>query len=200
MDVFYEESSIAQNAKKEVKKYRMMVIFAVIAGVLGGLMALLLLFTPIEDGKPNIPWLILWGGQALAFFALAFLFYRWRTRFNVSYDYSFVSGELRIARVINVNKRKLVTRFDVADMIQIGDVDSPSFDRFKSDPSTKTVYCTSNYEASEGKFFMYILTPDNGKKLYVLECREELLLQIMKFAKRTSLDRDYVAQAKKQQA
>ena len=82
-------------------------------------------------------------------------------------------------------------------MLQIGDVDSTSYDRLRSDPSTKNVICTSNDEASEGKFFMYILANYNGKKLFVLECREEMLVNIMKIAKRSVLDRDYVSQEKK---
>ena len=147
---------------------------------------------------PSVGDMILFGAQTLSFGGMWFVFFKWKSRTNVSFDYSFVSGELRISRVININKRKLLTRFEVEEMTQIGDVDSPSFDRFKADPSVKTVYCTSNVEAAEGKFFMYILINDNGKKLYVLECREELLMHILKFAKRTSLDRDYVMQEKKQ--
>ena len=119
-------------------------------------------------------------------------------RINISYDYSFVSGELRISKVINVNKRKLVARFDCEDMIQFGDVDNPSFERFRSDASTKTVICTSNEVAGPGKFFMYILAEYNGKKLFVLECREEMLINILKFARRNKLESDYVMQEKKQ--
>ena len=44
---------------------------------------------------------------------------------------------------------------------------------------------------------MYIHVDYNGKKLYVLECREELLVQMLKFMKRTALDRDYISQEKK---
>ena len=117
---------------------------------------------------------------------------------NVSYDYCFVSGEMRISRVININKRKLVARFDCEDIIQLGDVDNPSYDRFTSDPTTKTVVCTSNDTPAKGKFFMYILANYNGKKLFVLECREEMLMNILKFAKRNKLESDYVMQEKKQ--
>ena len=47
------------------------------------------------------------------------------------------------------------------------------------------------------KFFMYVCAQYNGKKLFVLECREELLMHMMKFVKRTVLDHDYVPQEKK---
>lgn len=192
MDVFYEESSIAQNASKASKRYNVLNVFFWIFVFIGAIMLIgFLLFLG------SIPLMIFFGLQAGTTAAIAFIFYRQKSRTNVSFDYTFVSGELRISRVINVNKRKLMTRFEVEEILQIGDVDSPSYDRFKADPSVKTVLCTSNEESQEGKFFMYILIGDNGKKLYVLECREELLMQIMKFAKRTALDRDYVPQEKK---
>jgi hypothetical protein len=82
-------------------------------------------------------------------------------------------------------------------MIQVGDIQNSSYERFRSDPSTKEIICTSNTEAAQGKFFMYILANDNGKKLYILECKEQLLVNIMKFAKRTVLESDYVSQEKK---
>lgn len=192
MDVFYEESSIAQNSNKGAKRYNVLNILFWICVFIGVIMLLGFLFF-----IPHVPSMIFFGLQVATCAGMAFIFCRWKSRTNVSYDYTFVSGELRISRVINVNKRKLMTRFDVADILQVGDVDSSSYDRFKADPSTKTVLCTSNEESQEGKFFMYILIGDNGKKLYVLECREELLMQIMKFCKRTALDRDYVPQEKK---
>ena len=123
---------------------------------------------------------------------------KWKKGINVSYDYCFVTGELRISKVFNVNKRKLVTRFDCAEILQIGDMDNSTYDRLKADPTTKEVFCTSNDMPSEGKFFMYILINDNGKKLYVLECRETLLINILKFAPRSVLESDYVMQEKKQ--
>ena len=193
MDVLYEESSTAKNASKGAKKYTVLNIlsfcflFLAIAATL-----FFVLFIP------SVGDMIFFGTSALSLFGCWFVLFRWKNSTNVSYDYSFVSGELRISRVININKRKLLTRFESDSIIQIGDVDSTSYDRFKADPNVKKIICTSNDEAAEGKFFMYILVEQEGRKLYVLECREELLLNIMRFAKRTTLDRDYVSQAKKQ--
>jgi hypothetical protein len=127
-----------------------------------------------------------------------FIFYKIKSRFNVSYDYCFVSGELRISQVFNINKRKLIARFDCADMIQVGDMENPSYERFRSDPNVKEIVCTPNIEPANGKFFMYILVDYNGKKLFLLECRENLLMNIMKFAKRSVLESDYVMQERKQ--
>lgn len=190
MDVFYEESSIAQNAKSGARKYRILHILSQVFLWIGILMIFIALMLPFDV-------LIFWFINVAMFFAIWFVLRRWKMNYNVSYDYCFVSGELRISKVVNVNRRKLVARFTTEEMIQIGDIDNPSFERFRSDPTSKTVICTSNVEATEGKFFMYILADYNGKKLFVLECREELLMHILKFAKRGTLESDYVMQEKK---
>ena len=192
MDVFYEESSVAQNSGKKEKKYK---IIHVVSVVVLAIMAVIIWFFILSIG--SIGDMIFFGLQALFWFGFWFLLHKWKSGVNVSYDYCFVSGDLRIAKVININKRKLVARFECSEIIQVGDVDSPAFERFRSDPMTKLVLCTSNDEASQGKFFMYIHVDYNGKKLFVLECREELLAQMLKFMKRTALEHDYVSQEKK---
>lgn len=196
METFYEESSLAANAKKGAKKYK---IYTYCSYVFMTLAVLTLIFTitfvPIKD---NLGGLLMSFATVLMFLGFWFFFNRLRANSNVSYDYCFVSGELRISKVINVNKRRLVAKFDVENILQLGDADSPSFDRFFADPASKNVVCTSNDVPSEGKFFMYILAEYDGKKLFVLECREALLMNIMKFAKRTALDHDYVMQDRKE--
>ncbi len=193
MDVFYEESSIAQNARKESRKYRILQIISNILLVLGFFSVFISCnILPIKD-------FLIWTLMiSLWFFVSWFVLFKLKNRYNVNYDYAFVSGELRIARVINTTKRKAVVRLQPEDIIQIGDIDNTAFAGFQADPNVKKVYCTSNVEAAEGKFFMYILANDNGKKLYVLECREELLMHILRFVKRTTLESDYVSQEKKQ--
>lgn len=192
MDVLYEESSLPKNGKKGAMIYKICQLASWFFYVFGGILAVFGLLTAISI--PNLIFNLLLAASQIGF---GFLLGWVKKRFNVSYDYCFVSGELRISKVININKRKVVARFETDDMLQIGDVDSTSYDRLRSDPSTKNVICTSNDEASEGKFFMYILANYNGKKLFVLECREEMLVNIMKIAKRSVLDRDYVSQEKK---
>ncbi len=193
MDIFYEESSIVKDSAKESKKYRTLNIVANIFLVIG--------FLSVFIGCNFIPtkqflwWVLLFCSW---FFVAWFIFFKWKSKYNVNYDYCFVSGELRIAKVINVNKRKPVVRIQPEEILQLGDIDNDSYDILQTDPNVKTVYCTSNVEATEGKFFMYILAAIEGeKKLFILECREELLLNILKFVKRSTLERDYVPQEKK---
>lgn len=197
MDVFYEESALPRDAKKGKIKYNIfngISIFFLICAILSLLSVLM-----IDISQNILPQVLFVGAMTLTNGVVWFGLFRFKQRFNLSYDYCFVSGEIRISKVINGHKRKLIVRLESAELIQMGDVEAPSFERFKTDPTIKTVICTPNDEAEEGKFFLYLLAENNGKKLFVIECREELLIHIMKFARRGTLDHDYVSQEKKKQ-
>lgn len=200
MDAFYEESAVNTSAKKESKRYKIFHIVSYIFLILAVIMLVsCIMYIPVGgSGSGMGAFSAMFGMQGAFFLACWFLFYKLKRRYNVNYDYCFVSGELRISKVFNINKRKLVTRIDCEDMIQVGDIDNSSYERFKADPTVKEVICTPNEVPSDGKFFMYVLANDNGKKLYVLECRELMLMNIMKFAKRGVLESDYVMQERKQ--
>ncbi len=190
MDVFYEESSITKDTVKAGKKYK---IFNIVSKVFLGLAIFWLVLVL------NMPFdlLVAWAFIEVWLLGTWFLFSKFKARFNVNYDYAFVSGELRIAKVFNVNKRKLITRLQAEDIIQMGDVENTAFENLRADPNTKLVFCTSNEVPAEDKFFMYLLVNDNGRKLYILECREALLMHVLRFVKRTVLESDYVSQEKK---
>ena len=203
MEAFYEESALNRNQASEKRIYQILHVVSMVFLSLGVVLAIAFLF--------NFPWIAptaedkalqlifgVVGFLGLLSFLTCFFFSKLKKRFNVSYDYCFVSGELRISKVFNVSHRRLVARIDSEDMIQIGDVDNPSYNRFKADPSINEVVCTPNFEPADGKFFMYVLASYNGKTLFLLECRENLLMNIMKFAKRSVLESDYVMQERKQ--
>lgn len=211
MDAYYEESAINRKESKEKKIYAIMnvvsYIFLAISIVLLINFIFNMPFKGLSAGASAEAQQLYAAQRSLAifsgffgvFFLLQwFLLSKFKTKFNVSYDYVFVSGELRISKVFNVNKRRLLARIDCADVLQVGDVDNSGYERLRSDPSTQEIVCTANDEPLSDKFFMYILANNAGKKLYVLECREVLLLNMMKFMKRTVLENDYIPQEKKQ--
>jgi hypothetical protein len=211
MDSFYEESAVNQKAKKQQTIFTILrivqIICIILAVIFGFLMSMTLQFSaPGQDapkeqieayqalqpvGLFSLFWMI-----SFILFAVLLIFVK--RKFNLSYDYIFVSGELRVAKVLNGMKRKLVCIFDRENILQVGDVDSVSYDRLRGTPGLKEVVCTPNVTPADGKFFLYILAQVDGiKKLYVLECREELLINMMQFLRRDILDRDYIPQAKK---
>ena len=211
MEAFYEESATNRNAEKGEKIYK---ILHYISWAILILAIFSLLFTgrnvPIrpKEGVENYEQAInsYLARRSLCMLLLAitiFLIAVWivlmyvKRRVNVSYDYIFVSGDLRIAKVFNINRRKLAVRINCEDIMQIGDVDNSSYERLASAPDVKPVFLTQNQEPGEDKFFMYILVNNGGKMLYVLECRENLLINIMKFTRRSALESDYVMQERK---
>ena len=210
MDVFYEESAVNANSEKGERRYRVIHIISMVALVVSiillvfGVLSFPISLAPdaTEEGKQMFEAGRFMAGfvivQGLLFLLFWFILSMVKKRINVSYDYIFVSGELRITKVFNINKRKGIDRISCDEMLQIGDLDNPSYARLASAPNTKTVYCTSNDKPATGKFFMYILVGGDMKTLYVLECREMLLMQILKFARRSVLESDYVMQEKKQ--
>ncbi len=211
MDVLYEECAVNQNSARGEKIYKILNIgyyICVILGVIGAI-TVIMNISFVDAGSLSAPeleayavtqsflflgvmTLVSFGGTAVALFFL-------KRRVNISYDYTFVSGELRIVKVFNVNRRKLVTRLQSDSILQLGDTENASFDRLAADPMNKKVFCTPNGEPKQGKFFMYIHASEPiGKRLYILECREELLVNILHFVKRGTLESDYVMQEKKQ--
>lgn len=217
MDVLYEESAVNANKQKGEKRHKIVSIITTVLGVLAILFLILFVYylyglflakkyTPTaEDLKEHqrklglIVAVTFLTGFLTFFFGSTWFFLRQiKKRINVSYDYTFVSGELRIAKVFNVNRRKFLYRISPENVLQVGDMDSDSYERLRLDPAIKQIVCTPNYTPQEGKFFLYIQTAENtGRKLYLLECREELLVNILRFVKRGTLATDYVSQDKK---
>lgn len=203
MDAFYEESALDRNGERGKRIYQILHIVSMIFLWVGVALSFVFLLNfrwqPTTDEERALQFFFGFiGVLSLLSWLTWFFFSKLKTRFNLSYDYCFVTGELRISKVFNGNRRKLVARIDCDDIIQVGDTDNPSYERFKADPAVREVVCTPNFEPADGKFFMYLLANYDGKRLFLLECRENLLINIMKFAKRSVLDSDYVMQERKQ--
>jgi len=205
LETFYEESAVNLEEKKQKTYYMIFHVVQIVFIVLAVVWVILLRnFLPIPDASKGQTFANVIGDWIFFFiFLLSFILGAvfgsiMKKRFNVSYDYVCVSGELRIAKVLNQRKRRLVARINPSDILQVGDMDSSSYDRLRATPGTKEIVCTPNIVAGSGKFFLYVLAMHEGeKKLFLLECREALLLNMMQFLRRDVLDRDYVPQAKK---
>lgn len=203
IESLYEESAVNLNERKHKIYYNILFTVQVIMIVLAciwGWFGINFIELPINgytfaDVLPG--WIFFFlllasfivGAVAASFF---------KKRFNVSFDYICVYGELRISKVFNQRKRKLVARIDPNSILQVGDVDSSSYDRLRTMPGLKETICTPNFAPADGKFYLYIYAQIEGvKKLFILECREALLLNLMQYLRRDILDRDYVPQDKK---
>jgi hypothetical protein len=195
MDIFYEESAVNRNSKRGAKTYAIFNVVSKIFLILTFMMGMAAFLSIPDCSAQNLTpeqqeglemaksWFGFCVIISLLFLSLFFYFNYVKSLCNVSYDYAFVTGELRIAKVFNVNKRKFIAKIDCNDILQIGRVDSSSFDRLSADPAVKQIVCTPNKETDAGKDFIYILAAQNGKKLFIIECRELMVGYMMKFVK-----------------
>ena len=205
MDIFYEESAINQKAKRREKLCTVLNILSKVFYVLAIIFLMIGIVNMPVCSPESVEGINMEEYEFAKFLFSTFIFFAVlfgfsgfylsyiRKIINVSYDYAFVSGELRISKVVSTTRRKLVARIDCNDMIQIGNVDSASYERCRLSPDTREIVCTPNKEPAEGKSFVYILAAHNGKTLFVLECRDLLLVNIFKFAKRSILASDYTS-------
>lgn len=105
-------------------------------------------------------------------------------KYLVDYDYTFVSGELRIAKVLNGIKRKLVAKIDCKDIFAMGKKSSNGFLRYKTMPDIKILTATPNelsQDADETIYFMGC-TYNGQKTLIIFEPSNNLLYNIKRFA------------------
>ena len=59
-------------------------------------------------------------------------------------------------------------------------------------PSVVKMIFTSNYTAADNKEFYYIVANINGdKKMYILECTEMFMVNVLKFSNKLVLEEDF---------
>ena len=204
-DALYEESALCARAQKEEKWYLAFQIIAIIFSVVSVLDAFFCFISlPAvihqyrTEGEEQLTTfgfavnLILMFGMLASFVLCAFLFFRFRKRFNVSYDYLFVEDELRVTKVFNGRKRKHLVTMKADSVLQIGYYEKPSFDRLAAGLNEKkTKFLTSNREPVGDKEFIYILHSASGiKTLYVIECRRMMLEYVVRGFGRTKFERE----------
>ena len=198
-ETFYEESAVSARSASEAKLYT---LFKVVAFVLFGIMAILLLLSfnivPFlleisrnsETGEVYTATRILvfvqYIGTIVLLFLAGFIFWRLKNRFNLSYDYTFVEDELRVSKVFNGRKRKFLKMFKTDQILKMGRCESDSFQRTCAGLGKKGVrFLTPNKAPVEGKEFFYLLYSTSLEKaVYIIEARVELVDILIRVAGR----------------
>lgn len=201
-DALYEESAQPLNSKKQARWYTAFHVLFIVFGVLA-VIHLFVCIMVLPGGVANLKeanagglaiafLIIMWLAPLLALALTSFLFFRLRLRFNVSYDYIFVTDELRITKVFNGRKRKHMITLEADHILQIGYCESESFERTCAGMERKKQkFMTPNREPAEGKEFIYILNSSSlGKTMYIIECRKEMLEHLVFAAGRNKFVRE----------
>lgn len=195
-EIFYEESAKIQEESSAARNYYIAKVFMVISYVLAVIWGVFCL-TFIIDLK-NILLSLIFSLIPLALFIVSgIILGKFKDKFYVDYDYTFVSGSIRFSKVIKNIKRKHIINFDTSDIEKIGLYGSELYEKYSKMPDIKTKILTSNSTPSEGKDFYYIVANVGGDKyVFIVECSELFIVNILKFTNRTVLDQEILNKKK----
>ena len=198
-DGFYEESAISARSDTESKLYNVFRITGIIFMVFGVVFGLIFSFPQIvsvlgDEELTNIGkiiYIVEWFLMLVFIVGIGVIFWFVKNRFNISYDYTFVEDELRITKVFGGRRRKFITTLKADRILQIGWVDSDAYDRALHGLSgKKPKLCTPNKEPLEGKEWIYVITSSSiEKSMYIIECRRQLLENLVFAAGRNKLEK-----------
>ena len=196
MDVFYEETAFCLNAKSEKRKYTILKILSVLFAVLAFLWLFLIFFgleiNSITEGNVLLN-VVFWLFPIIMNVFLSIGFGLLKNRHCLDYDYTFITGSIRISKVINTIKRKNLYNFETSSIEKIGKFDSDTYLGYANNKEIKKVVVTPNDTPSEGKDFYYFAV--NGlaeqKVLLILECSKTFIANVMKFTNRYVLEKDF---------
>ncbi len=143
---------------------------------------LFLLFLTFDSG-----FIVLTIANALFGVALFFL----KRRLYTFYDYTYISGEVRIIKLINGKTRRRFLIFDCKDVKLLGKVGSGTYDSLMNSTNYKVKMATPNGYRSENQLY-YVNLNNNGENiLLILECDEKFLSYIVSTRGKTIVEKDY---------
>lgn len=194
-EIFYEESAKIQEETSAARKYYIAKVFMVISYVLAVIWGIFCI--TFLDFK-NILLSLIFSLIPLALFIVSgIILGKFKDKFYVDYDYTFVSGSIRFSKVIKNIKRKHIINFDTSDIEKIGLFGSELYEKYSKMPDIKTKILTSNSMPSDGKDFYYIVANVGGDKyVFIVECSELFIVNILKFTNRTVLDQEILNKKK----
>ena len=192
-EVFYEETCVNSNYKSDLKKFRLLTILSIASFVFVGLWFFAAYWNlEVTTGNTilNILFILV---PMVAFFVTGLFLFKARSKFCVDYDYTFISGTLKFAKVINNKSRKFLFKFDTDKILRIGKAYSKEFDKILEDSTLKISLLTSNEEPDFGKELYYIYASFDGERqLLILECTKNFVVNVLNFCKRTVIDKELI--------
>ncbi len=192
-EVFYEESARTQDEKSAKVKYTIFRILSIISYVLlvFWIIAVFSFWEFKGDVKAILINVVIVLIPCAIFTASGIILGRIKNKFYVDYDYTFVTGSVRISKVIANIKRRNVLNFEVRDIEKIGKYDSETFNKYYRTPGINKMVLTSNVSPEDKKDFFYLVVNSSNKYLLVLECTETFIVQILRFTGRSILEEDF---------
>lgn len=119
------------------------------------------------------------------------IFFFWvKGKFYNFYDYNFVAGSIRIAKVVNNVKRRKCFLCETKDIENIGLVGGDAYLRYEKDKSYKKVFATPN--AVTDDFCYIVATVEGVKYLVYLEYDETFISCIFAYTGKKVFEKELI--------
>ncbi len=136
-----------------------------------------------------IDWHLVFYAVWFALGAVAFVLIK--KHFYNCYDLIFVSGEVRVIKVVNTKKRKKIAIFDSKDVFGAGRFGSETYEKFAASPDIKKIFVPTNkYVIDKEKYYICTVV-DGAKMMFVLECSETFLKYVLKYCGKPVLEKEF---------
>ncbi len=183
-DDLFECTAAPQNLKTQKILYTVYNVFFIIGCVVIALLLYLCLILDISA----IPSLLIFAAFFLIFTLVCFFIKR---RMLLYFDYTYVSGEVRIVKVISGKTRKKFIIVQCRDIYKIGKVGSDAFEKIYGTPGVKKKIATPNGLNAANQLYYIAAKIDGENLLIVLECEEALLSYVVKYSGRSIVEENY---------
>ncbi len=192
-EVFYEESARTIDEKSAKFKYSVFKFFSILSFVcLFFWLLIVILFWEFNgDIKAILINIVIILIPVAIFIFSGLMLNKIKNKFYVDYDYTFVTGSIRISKVIANVKRRFVMSFETNQIEKIGKYDSETFNKYYNMPNISKMILTSNVSPDTGKDFFYMVVNSTEKYLLIFECTETFMVHVLRFAGRQVLEGDY---------
>ncbi len=188
-EIYYEETATIKNEKSARLKYNILNILSIISYsiILIWIFIFLTTFIHVNFIVDILVFLI----PTFIFVLIGFFLGRLKNKFYIEYDYAFVSGTIRIAKVIKTIKRKFLLEFDCSAIEKIGTYGSDTYNSYSKMPGIQMEILTQNDYPSENKDFYYIVANINAEKtILIFECTKTFIINVLKYSKKTVFEKE----------
>ena len=189
-EVFYEETAVSRNAKSEKRKFYFISVASILFYAL--IPIWVFVFMSSYSLNSNLFVAILIGVLPIVILLFsAIMLGKLKNKFCLDYDYTFVSGTIRLSQVIKNTRRKFLLEFDARDIEKIGKFGSQTFLRYSASPVNKMIFTSNETPADDKDFYYFVVNSEGEKKLLTFECSERFILNVLRFANSMILDDEF---------
>jgi hypothetical protein len=193
-EIFYEESAQVQNAQSLTRKYNLFKGLSIFFFTLTIFWTVAYIFLYVINLDYILFDFIVYLIPTALFLTTAIILMRFKNRFYVDYDYTFITGNIRVAKVIKNIKRKFIISFDASVIEKIGLYGSKTFFTYADMLGVNYQIFTQNDIPADNKDFYYIVANANGQKqLMVFECTELFIRNVLKFSKKSVIEEGFLS-------